>query len=183
VIDRPRIARVCRAPCSRGRSRRRGGAWGMRLELQAGGGRGALGDYSTNVRRRRVIKTTAKTPNRSGGARGPVDEWGVAPRYRALNYLEHSCQCDKKKDRFRARHRAHRSRRRARRSPTSSFVMLQPRAEIRHKGIAEITSRLRKKDLRRCRYATLIQIRGRSRTKDSTERRFGFECCASSTSF
>jgi hypothetical protein len=34
----------------------------MRLELQAGGGRGALGDYSTNVRRRRVIKTTAKTP-------------------------------------------------------------------------------------------------------------------------
>ena len=52
----------------------------MRLELQAGGGRGALGDYSTNVRRRRVIKTTAKTPNRSGGARGPVDELGVAPR-------------------------------------------------------------------------------------------------------
>jgi hypothetical protein len=131
----------CRAPCSRGRSRRRGGAWGMRLELQAGGGRGALDDYSTNVRRRRVIKTTAKTPNRSGGARGPVDELGVAPRYRALNYVEHSCQCDKKKDRFRARHRAHRSRRRARRSPTSSFVMLQPRAEIRHKGIAEITSR------------------------------------------
>ena len=46
---------------------------------------------------------------------------------------------------------------------------------------ASTFSRLRKKVLRRCRYATLIQIRSRWRTKDSIERRFGFECCASST--
>jgi hypothetical protein len=36
---------------------------------------------------------------RSAGARGPVDELGVAPRDRALNYPEQSCQCDKKRDR------------------------------------------------------------------------------------
>jgi hypothetical protein len=50
-----------------------------------------------------------------------------------------------------------------------------------YRAVAGATSRLRKKVLRRCRYATLIQIRSRWRTKDSIERRFGFECCASST--
>jgi hypothetical protein len=35
-------------------------------------------------------------------------------------------------------------------------------------------SRLRKKVLGGCRYATLIQIRGRWRTKDTIERTFGF---------
>jgi putative ABC transport system substrate-binding protein len=43
------------------------------------------------------------------------------------------------------------------------------------------SSRLRKKVLRGCRYATLIQIRGRWRKKDSIEPAFGFLCCASST--
>ena len=43
------------------------------------------------------------------------------------------------------------------------------------------SNRLRKKVLRGCRYATLIQIRGRWRKKDSIEPAFGFLCCASST--
>jgi hypothetical protein len=49
-----------------------------------------------------------------------------------------------------------------------------PSGYSRGEGQKPVSSRLLKKVLRGCRYATLIQIRALWRTKDSIERSFGF---------